>query len=563
MRGHDGQPVLIVAPSGQDAAAISATLNAKGVPTLICRNLGDCAARISDDAAALLLAEEALDFPSFARLREALGAQPSWSELPIIVLTSGGENRLATLLDLTASASGTVTTLERPMRAATLVSAVQVALRARRRQRQVRDLLEEQHRNVRTLESAVAQLREAEEAKGRLAAIVESSDDAIISTNLDGVITSWNFGAQKLFGYAASEAIGRSIMMLMPEDRADEEPAVLERIRGGERVDHYETVRRRKDGMLVELSLSVSPIIDAKGDIIGESKIARDISERRRVEEDRRRWASELERALADRTLELMETHEAARRTEAMAVLGALAGGISHDLGNLLLPLRVRLDMLQRLELPVAARDHVEILGRNIEYLAALTGRLRQHLTDSGRDARVHEPFDPVKWLHDHERFYRGILPPQMRLECVVPPNLPMLAVSQAALTQAVYNLVQNAGKAMSRSGVGRTVTLRASSDGDGWLLLGVEDDGPGMPPDVLSRCMDRSFTTDANAGSLGLGLSLVKAFVDSTGASIEVQSPPAGKSRGAAFILRLSTARAAMRPSPARGAGKPAQSSA
>lgn len=123
------------------------------------------------------------------------------------------------------------------------------------------------------------------EAAQRLVSIIESSDDAIVSKDLDGVITSWNRGAERLFGYTAAEAIGRPITILIPEDRHDEEPAILDRIRRGERVDHYETVRRRRDGILIDISLTVSPLRDATGRVIGASKIARDITDRRRAEE--------------------------------------------------------------------------------------------------------------------------------------------------------------------------------------------------------------------------------------------------------------------------------------
>lgn len=129
----------------------------------------------------------------------------------------------------------------------------------------------------------------------RLAALVESSDDAIISKNLEGIITSWNAGAEHLFGYGVSEAIGRSVMMLIPPDRHNEEPAILARIRAGERIDHYETIRQRKDGSLVDISLSVSPIKDADGIIIGASKIARDITERRRAQEQQQLLLHEMD----------------------------------------------------------------------------------------------------------------------------------------------------------------------------------------------------------------------------------------------------------------------------
>jgi PAS domain S-box-containing protein len=118
----------------------------------------------------------------------------------------------------------------------------------------------------------------------RLAAIVESSDDAILSVDLDGTIATWNRGAEGLFGYAADEVIGRSVFMLIPPDRQSEEPELLQRVARGEHVQHYETVRRHKDGSLIPVSLSVSPILDASGDVIGASKIARDISDRKRFE---------------------------------------------------------------------------------------------------------------------------------------------------------------------------------------------------------------------------------------------------------------------------------------
>jgi PAS domain S-box-containing protein len=116
-------------------------------------------------------------------------------------------------------------------------------------------------------------------------AIVESSDDAIISKGLDRFIITWNRGAQRLFGYTAKEAIGRPVTMLIPADRPDEEPMILEKVRRGERIEYYETIRQRKDGSLVEISLTVSPIKDQEGNIVGASKIARDISDRRRIQQ--------------------------------------------------------------------------------------------------------------------------------------------------------------------------------------------------------------------------------------------------------------------------------------
>ena len=130
----------------------------------------------------------------------------------------------------------------------------------------------------------ITQRKRAERAALLLSAIVDSSDDAIISKDLDGVITSWNKSAERLFGYTADEAIGRTVAsLLIPDDRQDEEPDILARLRKGERVDHFETVRRRKDGSLIDISLTISPVKNAQGIVIGASKIARDITESKRV----------------------------------------------------------------------------------------------------------------------------------------------------------------------------------------------------------------------------------------------------------------------------------------
>jgi PAS domain S-box-containing protein len=140
----------------------------------------------------------------------------------------------------------------------------------------------------------ISRRREAELASQRLAAIVESSDDAIISKDVNGIITSWNRGAERLFGYREHEVIGKPVTILIPCDRQDEEPEILDRIRRGERIEHYETIRQRKDGSLVDISLSGSPLVDSSGKVVGASKIARDISDRRCAEEQKDRLLGEM-----------------------------------------------------------------------------------------------------------------------------------------------------------------------------------------------------------------------------------------------------------------------------
>jgi PAS domain S-box-containing protein len=154
---------------------------------------------------------------------------------------------------------------------------------------------------------------QGQQLRARLAAIVDSSDDAIVSKTLDGIIASWNTAAERLFGYTAAEAVGRSIYLIIPDDRRTEEEQVLARLRRGEKIDHFETVRRAKDGRLIHISLTVSPIVDAKGTVVGASKIARDITERMAVQDRLRRAHDELEERVRRRTAELSQLNESLR----------------------------------------------------------------------------------------------------------------------------------------------------------------------------------------------------------------------------------------------------------
>jgi PAS domain S-box-containing protein len=172
----------------------------------------------------------------------------------------------------------------------------------------------------------VSERHAAEQLRQRLASIVASSDDAIVSKDLRGVIATWNTGAEHLFGYRADEVIGKPITILIPADRQDEEPHILDRIVHGERVDHYETVRRRKDGSLIDISLTVSPIKDADGRIIGASKIARDISERKRKEQHIKLLAREVDHRSKNLLAVVQATVQLTRADTVEELKAAVAG---------------------------------------------------------------------------------------------------------------------------------------------------------------------------------------------------------------------------------------------
>ena len=197
----------------------------------------------------------------------------------------------------------------------------------------------------------IAEQKRDEEALQRLAAIIESSDDAILSKDLNGVITSWNRSAERLFGYAAEEAVGKKAAFLIPPDRHDEEPKILERIRRGERIDQYETIRRRKDGRRVHISLTVSPIRDRRGAIIGAAKIARDVTERKRAQERQNLLLREME-------------HQIKNLFSLATSVVALSGRSATNVPELVASANERLSALARahaLTLPYGQRDDLQL----------------------------------------------------------------------------------------------------------------------------------------------------------------------------------------------------------
>ena len=257
----DAERILVLAPTAADAVLSRSILSEAGLGCRLCDDMVTLVDELAGGAGAILLTEQALHSERAGLLVEAIGRQPSWSDVPVILLSeTAGQPSVGRVLDRL----GNVTVLDRPVRVTTLVSALGAAVRARRRQYELRE-----------------QLR----ARALYAAIVESSDDAMVTKSLDGTILSWNPGAERLFGYTTAEVVGRSILSIVPPVRQDEERAILGELRTGRRVSHYETQRLSKAGHTVDVSLSVSPITNDQGQVVGASSVARDITIRKRSDE--------------------------------------------------------------------------------------------------------------------------------------------------------------------------------------------------------------------------------------------------------------------------------------
>jgi PAS domain S-box-containing protein len=372
-----------------------------------------------------------------------------------------------------------------------------------------------------------------ERAQLLLAGIVESSEDAIVSKNLDGIIDSWNAGAERLFEYTAAEAIGQPVTLIIPADRVDEEKMILNRLRKGERVEHFETVRISKTGKLIDISLTISPIRNRQGEVIGASKIARDITERRHFEE-------ELERLLLQERSLRAEAERAARlKDEFLAT-------ISHELRTPLNAILGWATMLRRgpLDELTAARG-IEAIERNAKAQAQLiedlldvsriiSGNLRLELKPIALSSVVKGAMDSVQLAADAK---------EIRLQMVLDPAADNVRGDAARLQQVVWNLLSNSIKFTPPGG---SVTVEIDRV-DSTAQMTVTDTGEGISREFLPFVFDRFKQADGSTtrkhGGLGLGLAIARHLMEMHGGTIAASSP--GEGLGSTFKVHLPLATA------------------
>ena len=369
---------------------------------------------------------------------------------------------------------------------------------------------------------------EAAVYRAQLAAIVDSSDDVIVSKTLDGIITSWNRSAEVLFGWTAAEAVGKHITLIIPDDRRSEEDGVLARLRRGERIDHFETVRRRKDGSLVHVSITVSPIRDSSGRIVGASKIARDITERRRIEQQREELLAREQRARADaeRANRAKDDFLATLSHELRTPLNAILGWT-----HVLATARRDADMIDRALETITrnAKQQARLIDDLLDVSAILGGKLGLDIRPVDLGSVLTAAVDSVRPAADAKKIEL--------LTRLAPPAGPMRGDPER-LQQVFWNLLSNAIKFTSPGGrvdmVLEFVGARA--------VVRVSDTGIGIPPDLLPMIFERFRQADSSMtrshGGLGLGLAIVKQLVEMHGGHVEAASP--GEGRGATLTVTL-----------------------
>ena len=361
----------------------------------------------------------------------------------------------------------------------------------------------------------ITERKDAEIALARLAAIVECSDDAIIAKNLNGVIETWNRSAERLFGYTAAEAVGQPVTLLMTPDRVDEEAVILGRLRQGEHIEHYEAVRRRKDGQLLDVSLTISPIIDEHGQIVGASKIARDISERKLTE-------------------------AALIKSEKVAAAGRLAATLAHEINN----------PLQAIANLVSIWAHSPGLDAQSQECAAMAeSELRRvtHLTQQSLSfyresafptpVNVEEVIDSVLTIYNKRVMAKGIkVTRRYRL------NGFTIKTQPGEIRQVFSTLLLNAMEALEAGG---TITVRTHKASH-WknrsirgVRVTISDTGMGIPAANIPRIFEPFFTTKGENG-IGLGLWVASGIVDRSGGSILTRSSVLPEKHGTCFSIFL-----------------------
>lgn len=353
-----------------------------------------------------------------------------------------------------------------------------------------------------------------EDARGRLAAIVDSSADAIFSKNLNGTILSWNHGAERLFGYTAGEAIGQPATMLVPPDRADEEPRILEHIRRGERVEHYETIRRRKDGTLLDISLTVSPILDENGQVVGASKIARDITDGKRIEQERRDMAV---------TTALRNTEAELARVARALTVGELTTSIAHEVNQPLAALVTNAQAGLRWlggEAPnlLEAQESLALIVRDARRASEVIRRIREFLKKDSQQIEVLDINDLAKEAVDLAR--AELQKSHITLQVELSDDLPSVRGDRIQLQQVMLNLIMNGRDAMASAGDGsRELAMISQKAGADGVRVAVRDSGRGAAPEDLDRMFNAFFTTKPDG--IGMGLSISRSIIEAHGGRI------------------------------------------
>ena len=532
--------VLIIAPVGRDAQGMAELLVGHGFEAQICGSLAECAAHIQSGAGALILTEEALELGSLSQLFEALAAQPSWSELPLIILTTGGESRLARLLELAAEAAGSVTLLERPVHTTTLIRSLEVALNSRRRQYQVRDFLEEQHRKQCELEQAQESLHRAKQFDD---AVMENMGEGLYTVDSQGLVTFMNPAGRRTFRldvrrvaraqHTRSGPLQASGWLTIPGRGMPQSAGTA----FGQDLNRTRRLFIRKDGTFFDVIYSSSPLRE-DGNITGLVVVFRDVTGRKQAEEALRRAHEQLaDRAKQLQTLVELRTAKLAKSNERLR----------HEMDERE-ALRRKLLHAQEEERRRIARELHDQMGQN---LTALNVGLKSLLDDqsrSGLGSRVqHLQELATQTARDLHRVAVELRPAALddlglvkairalietwstryRIDVDFEAGQYKAAGISSEIETTLYRIIQEAlNNVAKHSGATRVALVLRRTEEQVQAII--EDDGRGL---------DARVTSQSGNGSGRLGLLGIKERLGIVGGDLKIESAP---KRGATLFVRV-----------------------
>jgi PAS domain S-box-containing protein len=352
--------------------------------------------------------------------------------------------------------------------------------------------------------------REAAEVRQRLAAIVESSEDAIVGKDLSGIVTSWNRGAEAIFGHRAEEMIGRSILKIIPPELHADESRILQTISRGERIQHFETIRLTKDGRRIDVSLTVSPVRDDAGRIVGAAKIARDISQKK-------------------------ETESALRTTERLAAVGRLAATVAHEINNPLEAVTNLVYLARSAAVRPDVREFLVSAEEELERVAQLTRQTLGFYRETKGVATINVGNAVTSFLPVFSSRARN---KDVTLNTDIRTHVAIEAVP-GEIRQVIGNLVANSIDAVAPGGRIMIRVSGAQRGGNDGIRLTVSDDGHGIPAHVRSQLFQPFFTTKRDVGT-GLGLWVCKSIVEKHGGAIRLRTNTAPGRSGTAVSVFL-----------------------
>ncbi|WP_319586711.1 PAS domain S-box protein [uncultured Desulfobulbus sp.] len=378
----------------------------------------------------------------------------------------------------------------------------------------------------------ITEWKQSAVVESRLAAIVASAEVAILSKDLNGIIQTWNVGAENVFGYKAHEVIGKNISLLVPPGHTDEIPEILERISHGQIVENFESVRMRKDGVIIPISLTISAIRDANGKMIAASLIAHDITKRQQAEH-LQTLNQELELRVEQRTRELQETQKQYLHAEKLSAIGKLSASIAHEFNN---PLQGILTILKglRKRAKLGAEDTVLLdaaIGESDRIKELIRGLQEFNRPSSGRKVPmdVHKALDSMLLLHKSD--FKG---KRIVVECHYAEQLPPILAVPDQIKQVFLNLLTNAADACRLPG--GVITVGTRQEGNR-VAITISDTGIGIKPEEMDLIFQPFYTTKPEIKGTGLGLSVSHGIVESHGGEIRVESRPG---EGATFTVLL-----------------------